>query len=218
MRRSATPRVTGRAVRFATGLPPSRPPASSRLESIVELPPDWSEFISLLLRHRVRFLLIGAHALAIHGRPRATLDLDVFVEPSRRNARLLGAALADFGFAASAAEWEHFAVPDRMMRLGREPMRIDILNEISGVSFATAWKNRTTGEFAGHRVSVLGLRDYRRNKRASGRPKDLLDLALLDEGAPTPAANRSRSKPRRPAAPRSRTRGTAVHRTRRSRR
>jgi hypothetical protein len=76
-------------------------------------------------------LLIGAHALAVHGRPRATLDLDVFVEPSVGNARRVGAALADFGFAATAAQWRHLADPDRMMRLGREPLQIDILNEIS---------------------------------------------------------------------------------------
>lgn len=150
----------------------------------MDLPPDWSEFISLLLRHRVRFLLIGAHALAIHGRPRATLDLDLFVEASRANARRVGAVLAEFGFAESAAQWQHLAVPDRMLRLGREPMRIDILTEISGVSFATAWKNRVSGAFGAHRVQVIGLRDYRRNKRASGRTKDLLDLALLDEGPP----------------------------------
>lgn len=182
-----------------------------------EIPPDWSEFISLLLRHRVRFLLIGAHALAVHGHPRATLDLDVFVEPSPANAKHIGAALADFGFTESAAQSRHLAVRDRMMRLGREPLRIDILNEISGVSFATAWKNRTRGDFGGHRVNVISLRDYRRNKRASGRPKDLLDLALLDEGAPTRAASRSRSTPRRPAARPSRTPGTAARRTPRRR-
>jgi hypothetical protein len=181
-----------------------------------EIPPDWSEFISLLLRHRVKFLLIGAHALAVHGKPRATLDLDVFVEPSRRNAALVGAALADFGFPGSAAQWEHLAEPDRMMRLGREPMRIDILNEISGVSFATAWRNRTSGNFAGLRVHVISLRDFRRNKLASGRPKDLFDLAILDEGKPTRAASRSRSTPRRPAAPPSRTRGTARRHTKQS--
>lgn len=150
----------------------------------MDIPPDWKEFISLLSRHRVRFLLIGAHALAIHGRPRATLDLDVFVEASPLNARRIGAALADFGFGATVAQWRELATPDRMMRLGREPMRIDILNQISGVTFETAWRNRTRGTFAGLRVNVLGLADYRRNKRASARPKDLLDLALLDEARP----------------------------------
>jgi hypothetical protein len=174
----------------------------------MELPPDWNEFISLLLRHRVRFLLIGAHALAAHGRPRATLDLDIFVEPSLGNARRIGAALGAFGFIESAAAWRHFAVRDRMMRLGREPLRIDILNEISGVSWAAAWKNRVRADVAGHRINVIGLAELRRNKRASGRPKDLLDLALLDEGVSPRAASRSRRKRPRPAAARSRTPGT----------
>ncbi|CAN5920520.1 hypothetical protein BH11MYX3_BH11MYX3_21010 [soil metagenome] len=179
----------------------------------MELPPDWSEFISLLSRHRVKFLLIGAHALAVHGRVRATLDLDVFVEPSVLNAQRIGAVLVEFGFPESAAQCDHLARPDRMMRLGREPLRIDILNQISGVSFATAWRNRIKGDFGGHRLNVISLGDYRRNKKASGRTKDLFDLALLDEGA-TPAASRSRSTRPRPVAPRSRTRGTAAPRTR----
>ncbi|HEY5922174.1 MAG TPA: hypothetical protein VIV11_10910 [Kofleriaceae bacterium] len=150
----------------------------------MKLPPDWSEFIDLLLRHRVKFLLIGAHALAVHGQPRATLDLDVFVEPSVVNARRLGAALADFGFSAGAREWRRFVEADRMMTLGREPLRIDILNKISGVTFATAWKNSLRVELDGRRIRVIGLRELRRNKRASARTKDLLDLALLSEAAP----------------------------------
>lgn len=173
----------------------------------MQLPPEWSEFLDLLLRHRVRFLLIGGHALAVHGRPRATLDLDVFVEPTLENARRIGAVLEDFGFRRSATEWRHFAEPDRMMTLGREPLRIDILNEISGVRFATAWKNRASGVLDGRRVQVIGIRDLRRNKRASGRPKDLLDLALLDE-VTTRAAGRSRRKRRARAVPSSRKRGT----------
>jgi hypothetical protein len=164
------------------------------LEFTVQLPPDWSEFISLLSRHRVKFLLIGAHSLAAHGRPRATLDLDVFVEPTVANARRIGAALADFGFPGSAREWMHLAEPDRMMRLGREPLRIDILNKISGVTFAAAWKNRVKTTLDGHRINVIGLADLRRNKKASGRAKDLLDVALLDE-----LALAKRSKPRRRA-------------------
>jgi len=183
----------------------------------VELPADWSEFLGLLSRHRVKFLLIGAHALAAHGRVRATLDLDVFIEPSVANTRRLGAALAEFGFAAHGARARELATADRMLRLGNEPYRIDILNQISGVSFARAWKHRVRSELGGHTVHVLSLADFRANKLASGRAKDLLDLAILDEGA-TRAAVRSPSKRRRRAAPRSRTRGTAGPRTRTKRR
>lgn len=174
----------------------------------MQLPPDWSEFLSLLSRHRVKFLLIGAHALAAHGHPRATLDLDVFVEASPANARRIGRALAEFGFDTAADQAVHLATADRMMRLGREPLRIDILNQISGVSWAAAWKGRMAATLDNHRVFVIGRAELRRNKRASGRPKDVADLAVLDDAPATRAAGRSRRTRRRPAATSSRTPGT----------
>lgn len=147
----------------------------------MQLPPDWSEFLSALKRHGVRFLLVGAHALAAHGRPRATQDLDVLVAPTTANARRVVAALAEFGFAELAADWRWFTKPYRVTMLGRIPLRIDVLTGISGVSFAVAWKNRITMPTEIGDIPVLGLADLRANKRAAGRPKDLLDLALLDE-------------------------------------
>lgn len=150
----------------------------------MKLPPDWSEFIRLLCRHRVRFLIVGAHALAVHGRPRATGDLDILVEPTLANARRLGSVLQAFGFPALAAQAARFAEPDRMATLGREPLRVDIMTSISGVSFERAWRGRTRVAFGRAKVGVLGEREFRANKRASGRPKDLLDLALLDEARP----------------------------------
>jgi hypothetical protein len=158
----------------------------------MQLPPDWSEFLSALKRHGVRFLLVGAHALAAHGRPRATQDLDVLVAPTAANARRVVAALAEFGFAEFAADWRWFTKPYRVTMLGRIPLRIVILTGISGVSFAVAWKNRITMATEIGDVAVLGLADLRANKRAAGRPKDLLDLALLDELAlATPSRFRS---------------------------
>src|SRR5437660_11516034 len=102
----------------------------------MKLPRAWSELIDSLLSHRVRFLVVGAHALAAHGRPRATQDLDLFVEPTKANARRLGAALADFGYPPLAREWPRLAEPDRMVTLGREPLRVDLMTSISGVGFA----------------------------------------------------------------------------------
>jgi hypothetical protein len=90
-------------------------------------PADWSEFLSALKRHGVRFLLVGAHALAAHGRPRATQDLDVLVAPTAANARRVVAALAEFGFAELAADWRWFTKPYRVTMLGRIPLRIDVL-------------------------------------------------------------------------------------------
>ncbi|WP_428264154.1 hypothetical protein [Haliangium sp.] len=147
----------------------------------MKLPPDWREFIDLLSCHEVRFLIVGAHALAANGRPRATQDLDIFVEPSEDNAAKLGAALAEFGFGSLARESHRFAQPDRMATLGVPPLRIDIMTSISGVGFARAWDGRIRATLAGHEVGFLGREELLVNKRASGRPKDLADIALLAE-------------------------------------
>lgn len=174
----------------------------------MQLPPDWSEFLSSLRRHGVRFLVVGAHALAAHGRPRATQDLDVLVAPTAANARKVGAALAEFGFTKLAADWAWFTKPYRVTMLGRIPFRIDLLTSISGVSFTAAWKNRVTLATDIGEIAILGLADLRANKRAAGRPKVLLDLALLDELAlakpsrrrPTPKSPpkvKGKSKPKR---------------------
>jgi hypothetical protein len=172
------------------------------------LHPDWKEFLRLLIRHGARFLVIGGHAVAANGRPRFTADLDVFVRPSLANARRIGNAITEFGFVGYGREWRQLAKPDKMMFLGRLPMRIDVLTSISGVSFAEAWRGRIVATTDIGPVPVLGMVELRKNKLASGRAKDLLDLALLDEGA-TPAASRSRSRPPRRAARPSRTRGKA---------
>jgi hypothetical protein len=150
----------------------------------VKLPPDWNEFIGLLNCHRVRYLIVGAHALAIHGRPRATQDLDVLVEPTADNAARLGEALAAFGFAVLALESHRFAESDRMATLGRPPLRIDIMTSISGVTFERAWRGRIRAHIDGHEVGFLGRAEFIANKQASGRPKDLADLALLEEIEP----------------------------------
>lgn len=148
----------------------------------MKLPPDWNELIGLLCAERVRFVVVGAHALAAHGRPRATGDLDILIEPTAPNARRLGKALEAFGFSALARQADRFTERDRMATLGREPLRIDLMTSISGVSFARAWKGRLTVRFGRHRVGILGRREFVANKRAAGRAKDLLDLALLREG------------------------------------
>lgn len=147
----------------------------------VELLPEWHEFLHALKRHGVRFLLIGAHALAAHGRPRFTQDLDVLVDPTPANARRVSAAIAEFGFKETARDWRWFAKPYHITMIGRVPMRIDVLTSISGVSFRAAWRNRTVASTTFGDVPVLGLSELRTNKLASGRPKDLADVALLDE-------------------------------------
>jgi hypothetical protein len=147
----------------------------------VELQTEWNEFLSVLKRHGVRFLLVGAHAVAAHGRPRFTQNLDVLVEPTLANAHRVAAAIREFGFSETARDWHWFAKPYRITMIGRLPNRIDVLTSISGVSFREAWKHRVELASEIGPIPALGLEELRANKRAAGRPKDMADLALLDE-------------------------------------
>lgn len=148
----------------------------------MDLPPDWNEFFRLFNSNHVRYLVVGAHALAANGRPRATADLDIFIEPTLKNAKAVATALEEFGFRALAKEVEAFATPDRMATLGQPPLRIDVMTSITGVTFADAWRTRKAGKMGTHHVFFLGKDALIRNKRASGRVKDLLDIELLQEG------------------------------------
>lgn len=148
----------------------------------MKLPPDWSEFIGLLNAHEVRYLIVGAHAVAANGRPRATQDIDFWVEPSETNAKRLRDVLVEFGFPELAAQADQFTIPDRMATLGRPPLRIDIMTSVTGLTFQQAWPGRLIARFGEHEVGFLGRAELLVNKRASGRPKDNADVALLTEG------------------------------------
>ena len=149
----------------------------------MELHADWKEFLSLLNSNRVRYIVVGAHALGALGEPRFTGDLDVLIEPSTANAVRVLAALEAFGFGKVGIRLEDLETPGMVFRLGYPPVGIDILTRITGVSFAGAWKRRGRAVMGGQKVHVLSRADYVRNKRAAGRPKDLLDLELLGAGA-----------------------------------
>lgn len=148
------------------------------------IPRDWKEFLSALLSENTKFLLIGAHALAYHVEARLTEDLDVFVEPTPENAERVLRALERFGFGGSIADKGELAVPDRVFMLGVKPWRIDILTGIDGVSFDQAWQGREQVDFHGITLYVIGRAELLANKRASGRKKDLVDVALLEELEP----------------------------------
>jgi hypothetical protein len=168
----------------------------------IQLSPDWNEFLSLLISKRVRFLLVGGHAVAAHGEPRLTEDLDVFVDPARANAGRLREALLAFGFGASVPSARELAVPGKIWMLGRKPWRIDVLTKISGVTFARAWRGRVETDFSPPPLFIIGRRELIANKRASGRDKDLRDVAVLQAlSSPSPrtrraALRRSARKPR----------------------
>lgn len=163
----------------------------------IELNRDWNEFLCALIARRVRFVLVGGHAVAGHGEPRFTEDLDVFVEPTLANARRLRAALVDFGFGEGVPPAKLLAMPDKVFMLGRKPNRIDILTGIDGVSFADAWSSRVEANFEAKPLYVIGREALLVNKRASGRKKDLLDVALLEAHAPAATAPKRAKKPPR---------------------
>jgi hypothetical protein len=144
----------------------------------VELQPEWNEFLDLLAAHRVRYVMIGALAVAAHGRPRFTMDLDVFVEPSLANARRLGRVLADFGFRTPARAWKRLARPGKVLSLGTAPIGIDILTSVSGLTFAQAWKGRLVIAGSSGNVFVLGLAGTCSTSRCSTRSSSrrLLEL------------------------------------------
>jgi hypothetical protein len=162
----------------------------------VELNRDWSEFLSALISRRVRFVLVGGHAVAAHGEPRLTEDLDVLVEPVIANARRLREALVDFGFGDVAPSAAELATPDRIFMLGRKPWRIDILTGIDGVTFDEVWAGRVEAAFVASPLYVIGREALIANKRAAGRDKDLLDVALLERDARPSSPKRKRTKKR----------------------
>jgi hypothetical protein len=137
-----------------------------------------------LLSQSTRFLLIGGHAVAVHAEARFTEDLDVWVDPTPRNAARLRAALVEFGFGAVLPSADELVEPDRVFMLGRKPYRVDILTSISGVRFADAWRRRLTVRLGDLSVPVLSRDDLLANKHASGRTKDLFDVALLERYPP----------------------------------
>jgi hypothetical protein len=168
----------------------------------LQLNPDWTEFLSLLISKRVRFVLVGGHAVAAHGEPRLTEDLDVFVNPTLANAARLRDALLAFGFGSDVPSVQELVVPGSIWMLGRKPWRIDVLNKIDGVSFARAWNGRAKADFGPGPLFLIGRKDLITNKRASGRDKDLRDVAMLE--AMTPARTSRTRKPRRTKKPRAR--------------
>lgn len=140
---------------------------------------DLREFIALLNSHRVEYLLVGGHAVAFHGWPRFTQDIDFFVRPTLQNGERLVAALADFGFATPDLKPQLFTEPKRNIQLGRPPHRIDLLTWLSGLDFDSAWSGHEMADMDGLQVPIIGREALIKNKRASGRAKDLLDLEQL---------------------------------------
>jgi len=145
----------------------------------VNLPADFREFLKLLNAHRVKYLLIGGYAVAYHGYPRATADMDIWIEVDPANAKKIVAALTNFGFDLPDLSTELFLETEKIVRMGIPPVRIAIMTSISGVEFQECYDARMIVELDGIRVSVISLPFLKANKKASGRYKDLNDLENL---------------------------------------
>jgi hypothetical protein len=147
----------------------------------MKLGADLREFIELLNSQSVDFLIVGAHALAWHGLPRYTKDIDFLVRADFENAQALIGVLEQFGFGSLGLQVEDFTSANQIVQLGREPNRIDLLTSISGVNWAECWGSKVQGEMDGLSVYYLGCSAYIKNKLASGRPQDLADASRLQE-------------------------------------
>lgn len=148
---------------------------------------DFLDFVQLLNTHDVAYMVVGGYALAFHGKPRFTGDLDIWIEVSTDNARKMTQVLHDFGMGSLGLTEDDFLSPGLITQIGHPPLRIDILNEIDGVAFSEARPNAMTVAIGDASVRVIGLSEFIRNKKASGRAQDLVDVAhLTKSGADQP--------------------------------
>ena len=145
----------------------------------VNLPPDFKDFLRLLKAHQVEYLLVGGYAVAYHGYPRATADMDIWIAINPQNAGKLVAVLKEFGFDLAELSPELFLEKNRIIRMGVPPVRIELITTISGVEFETCYANRVVDELDGIEVNLIDLEHLKINKAASGRHKDLEDLQHL---------------------------------------
>jgi hypothetical protein len=147
----------------------------------MEVQPDFRDLLALLNEHEVEYLIVGGYALAFHGAPRFTGDIDILLRPDSANARRVLAALADFGFSFQNLTAADFENPNKVVQLGAPPVRIDLITSISGVSWEEAATSKEPGSFGDVAVSYIGKRQFITNKRTMGRKKDLADIEALGE-------------------------------------
>jgi predicted nucleotidyltransferase len=141
---------------------------------------DFKEFIQSLNNNGVRYLVVGGYAVALHGYPRYTKDIDIWVEPSSENAAKIIQALNDFGFGSLDLNISDFTEPDMIIQLGYPPNRIDLVLSPAGVDFETCFTSRVIAEIEGVLVNFIDLENLRINKEAAGRKQDLADLENLE--------------------------------------
>ena len=174
-----SPRIarTGTRARLRNVSSTSKPYGGSIMA--IKLPQDFKEFLRLLRSHGVRYLLVGGHAVGYHGYPRATGDMDIWVALEPGNADRIVTALREFGFDVPELDPGLFLEHQSLVRMGNSPLRIEIMTTISGVSFDDCYADLIDATIDGVQVSLIDLTNLKKNKRASGRLKDLADLEQL---------------------------------------
>ena len=147
----------------------------------MEAQKDFRDLFELLNAHKVEYMIVGAYALAFHGAPRYTGDMDIYVKPDSANAQHIMAALNDFGFGSVELSAADFEVEDKVVQLGFPPVRVDIVTSITEVSWEEAISGRVEGMYGDVPVYYIGREQFISNKRVLGRKKDLADLEALGE-------------------------------------
>ena len=142
--------------------------------------PDFNEFVAALNKNKVDYVIVGSFALAFHGYPRATGDIDLWIRPTPPNVKALIRALGEFGFEELEISGDDL-ISGKIIQLGYPPVRIDLITVLDGLKEEDIWESRAKGKFGNHAVFYLGRQAFVRNKRALGRYKDLADLELLGE-------------------------------------
>jgi hypothetical protein len=168
---------SGNPVRHQNGLRPS----NSCAVNAMEIQPDFRDLFALLNEHKVEYLIVGGYALAFHGAPRYTGDIDIFVHPHLENARRVLQALAAFGFQFPNLTIEDFQNPNNVVQLGIPPVRVDLITSVSGVSWEDAEASKEAGYFGDVPVYYIGREQFIANRHATGRKKDLADIEALGE-------------------------------------
>jgi hypothetical protein len=146
----------------------------------MEIQKDFKEFFALFNAHKVEYVIVGGYALAFHGAPRYTGDIDVLVRAEDANAQKILAALSDFGFSELDLSVNDFSDPDRVLQLGMPPVRIDILTSLTGITWQEATTDTLDLDYGGVPVKVVGREALLANKRATGRAQDLADIEALE--------------------------------------
>jgi hypothetical protein len=146
-----------------------------------KIPQDFKELLELLNSHKVEYLVVGSYALAFHGAPRFTGDIDLFVKPEGANAKRILSVLDEFGFGSLNFSESDFTSPDNIVQLGVPPVRVDIMTSLTGVSWDKAQAGKVSGSYGDTIVFFIGKKDLVANKKALGRTKDLADIEALGD-------------------------------------